>query len=358
MIKPKALVLLILFAPFFSHILHAQTDSLILNNKDKIIGEIKSMDKGVMVFETDYSNSDFKIDWKKVNQVYSQTKFLITLSDGMRYNGMVNSINDSLVKITPSIPEKFLDLKKKKHKQDTTSLDPVAVPINTIVYLNALDEGFWSRLSLFFDVGTTLTKANDLRQFTFNMGTGYLADRWKINLTLNNLRSTQNGTEPIVRNELTLAYNYFLQKDWYLLYNLNILSNTEQLLDFRNSNMVGIGKYLVHTNKVYLGFQGGVNLNNEKFANQPSSSRTAEGFLGAGYNIYDIGDLDLMTTVMIYPSLSTRDRIRSDFKFDIRYEFKFDLYFKVGTTLNYDNQPVEGASDLDYIFQTTIGWKL
>lgn len=358
MIKLKALVLLILFAPFFSHILCAQTDSLILNNKDKIIGEIKSMDKGVMVFETDYSNSDFKIDWKKVNQVYSQTKFLITLSDGMRYNGMVNSINDSLVKITPSIPEKFLDLKKKKHKQDTTSLDPVAVPINTIVYLNALDEGFWSRLSLFFDVGTTLTKANDLRQFTFNMGTGYLADRWKINLTLNNLRSTQNGTEPIVRNELTLAYNYFLQKDWYLLYNLNILSNTEQLLDFRNSNMVGIGKYLVHTNKVYLGFQGGVNLNNEKFANQPSSSRTAEGFLGAGYNIYDIGDLDLMTTVMIYPSLSTRDRIRSDFKFDIRYEFKFDLYFKVGTTLNYDNQPVEGASDLDYIFQTTIGWKL
>ncbi|GMQ26521.1 hypothetical protein Aoki45_32030 [Algoriphagus sp. oki45] len=356
--KLKALPLLILFSPFFSHILSAQTDSLILNNKDKIIGEIKSMDRGVMVFETDYSNSDFKIDWKKVNQVYSQTKFLITLSDGMRYNGMVNSINDSLVKITPSIPEKFLDLKKKKHKQDTTSLDPVAVPINTIVYLNALDEGFWSRLSLFFDVGTTLTKANDLRQFTFNMGTGYLADRWKINLTLNNLRSTQNGTEPIVRNELTLAYNYFLQKDWYLLYNLNILSNTEQLLDFRNSNMVGIGKYLVHTNKVYLGFQGGVNLNNEKFANQPSSSRTAEGFLGAGYNIYDIGDLDLMTTVMIYPSLSTRDRIRSDFKFDIRYEFKFDLYFKVGTTLNYDNQPVEGASDLDYIFQTTIGWKL
>lgn len=339
-------------------LLFSQTDSLTLKNGDVIIGEIKYMDKGVMTFKTDYSNTDFKIDWKKVSKVYSQTKFLITLSDGMRYNGMINSQNDSLVMITPSISERIMNLKKKKHNQDSLFLDPVPFPINTIVYLNALDEGFWSRLSLFFDVGTTLTKANDLRQFTFNMGAGYLADRWKVNLTLNNLRSTQNGTAPIVRNELTLAYNYFLQKDWYLLYNLNILSNTEQLIDFRNSNMVGLGKYLIHTNKVYLGFQAGVNLNSEKFATEPNSSRSAESFIGSGYNIYDIGDLDLLTSIMVYPSISARDRIRTDLKFDIRYEFKFDLYFKVGTTLNYDNQPVEGASTLDYVFQTTIGWKL
>lgn len=155
-----------------------------------------------------------------------------------------------------------------------------------------------------------------------------------------------------------MNYNYFLQKDWFLLYNLNILSNTEQLLVFRNSNMVGLGKYLVHSNKVYLAFQGGVNLNSEKFEGEAIPSQSAEGVVGIGYNIYDIGDLDLSSSVVVYPSLSTKDRIRSDFKFDIRYEFKFDLYFKVGTSLNYDNQPVEGASDLDYIFQTTIGWKL
>ena len=35
-----------------------------------------------------------------------------------------------------------------------------------------------------------------------------------------------------------------------------------------------------------------------------------------------------------------------------------DIYFKVVTTMNYDNQPTEGASELDYIFQTTVGWKL
>ncbi len=323
-----------------------------------IVGELKSLDKGVMIFKTDYSNTDFKIDWKKVYQVFSQTNFLITLSDGKRYNGRVKSLDEKIVEIDTRMPEKVLKLPKLNKNLEQPEGNRVEVPLVDIVYLNAIDDGFWSRLSFNFDIGTYLTKANDLRQFTFNLGAGYLADRWKLNTTFNNLRSVQETTDPIKRTELKVNYNYFLQKDWFLLYSLDILSNTEQLLDLRNSNMVGIGKYIVHTNKVYLGFQSGINLNDEKFAGDESSSQSAEAFLGAQYNIYDIGDLDLLTTIVAYPSLSAKGRLRTDFSFDLRYEFKFDLYFKIGTSLNYDNQPTEGASQLDYIFQTTVGWKL
>lgn len=115
------------------------------------------------------------------------------------------------------------------------------------INLKALDEGFWSRLSLSFDVGTNLTKANDFRQFTFNTAMGYVADRWKGNLSINNLRSTQAESDPIKRTEFGFQYNYFLPKDWYLMYYLNMLSNTGQLLDLRTSNMMGVRKYVVHT---------------------------------------------------------------------------------------------------------------
>jgi hypothetical protein len=336
----------------------SQKDTLILSNNDVILGEVKSMDKGILVFETDYSNVDFKIDWVKIRQIFSQTNYLITLSNGKRYNGKLKSLNDTIVEIDTRMPERVLEFSKIDKELERPAGNREEVNFGDIVYLNALEEGFWSRLSFNFDVGTNITRANDLRQFTFNLATGYLADRWKSNLTFNNLRSSQREIDPIKRTELTFAYNYFLQNDWFLLYNLNLLSNTEQLLVLRNSNMLGLGKYLVHTNRVYLGFQGGFNLNNEKFDNQENSTRTAEAFIGAGYNIYDIGDLDLLTNLVVYPSLSTKGRVRSDFKFDIRYEFKFDLFFKIGTTLNYDNQPTEGASSLDYIFQTTLGWKL
>ena len=34
------------------------------------------------------------------------------------------------------------------------------------------------------------------------------------------------------------------------------------------------------------------------------------------------------------------------------------MIFNLGFTLNYDNQPAEGATENDYVFQTTIGWEL
>lgn len=336
----------------------SQTDTLILKNKDIIVGEIKSMDKNILVFETDYSDVDFKITWNGINRVYSKTNYLITLSDGRRYNGRIRSLNDSIVEIDTYMPNTVIKFSKKTEDLERPEGDRVEIYKSKIVYLKALDEGFWSRLSFNFDVGTNITKANDLRQFTFNTAMGYMADRWKGNLTFNELLSRQAEVEPTKRTELGLLYNYFLPKDWYVLYNLNMLSNTEQLLDLRTSNMIGLGKFLVHTNRSYLGFSTGLNFNNEKFTNEETANQSGEAFLGAQYNIFNIGDLDLLSTLVAYPSLTQKKRLRTDFKFDIRYELKFDLFFKIGTTINYDNQPTSGASTLDYIFQTTIGWKL
>lgn len=288
----------------------------------------------------------------------SKINYLISLSDGRRYNGKIKSVNDSIVEIDTYMPDVVLKFSKKTEEVEKPEGGRVEIAKSEIVYLNAPDERFWSRLSLYFDIGTDITKANDFRQFTFNTGVGYLADRWKANLSFDNLRSTQAETDPIKRTEFAGNFNFFLPKDWFLLYNINMLSNTEQLLDLRNLNMIGLGKYLIHSNQTYLAFQGGINLNNEKFQNEESSTQSGELFLGTQYNIYDIGDLDLLTTAVVYPSFTEKGRLRSDFKFDIRYEFKFDLYFKISTSINYDNQPTEGASNTDYIFQTTVGWKL
>ena len=44
----------------------AQTDTLIFANGNIVVGEIKSMSRGIIEIETDYSDSDFKIEWDKV----------------------------------------------------------------------------------------------------------------------------------------------------------------------------------------------------------------------------------------------------------------------------------------------------
>lgn len=336
----------------------AQTDSLILSNNDFIVGEIKSLDKNILTIETDYSDVDFKITWNRIRQVFSKTNYLITLSDGTRYNGRIRSLNDSIVEIDTKMPDMLIKFSKKTENIKKPEEWKVDVLKSEMVYLKALDEGFWSRLSLNFDLGWNLTRANNFQQFTFNTGIGYTADRWKSNLTFSKLKSVQNDTNPIDRTEIAAQLNYFLPNDWYLLYSLNLLSNTEQLIDLRTSNMVGVGKFVVHTNKSYLGFSTGVNFNNEKFTGAESANQSGEAFFGAQYDIFNIGDLDLLTNVVAFPSMTEKGRFRTDFKFDIRYEFKFDLYFKIGTTFNYDNQPTEGATSFDYVFQTSVGWKL
>jgi hypothetical protein len=52
-----------------------------------MIGEVKTMDRGVVTVKTPYSDSDFKIEWDGVQEIYTDTYFLITLSNGSRYNG-------------------------------------------------------------------------------------------------------------------------------------------------------------------------------------------------------------------------------------------------------------------------------
>ena len=354
--KVYILALLILCLPCA---VQCQTDTLVFKNKDLMIGEIKSMDNGVVTIETDYSDSDFKISWDGIEKIFSSTKYLITLSNGKRYNGKIRSIDENTIEIDSYDPENIVTLRKNRiSNTEDLGGGKAQVPIEDIVYLNALDEGFWSRLSANIDLGWSLTKANNLRQLNVRSGLGYLADRWKINSSYNSLISLQNEVEDVKRTDADIAYNYFLPKDWFLSFNTTFLSNTEQLIELRTGNKVGIGKYLVHNNKTYFGLQAGVNYNNENYFDDTPSRESGEAFIGSELNMYDIGDLSLYTQVVAYPSLSESGRLRTDFRLDMKYEFFSDFYLKVGTTLNYDNRPIEGATDLDYILQTTFGWSL
>jgi small nuclear ribonucleoprotein (snRNP)-like protein len=352
----KFLLILFLVGPSFAY---GQTDSLILSNNDLIVGEIKSMDRGVLTIETDYSDTDFKISWVGISKIFSQTNYLITLSNGKRYNGTLNSLDSLNAEINTYDREGFLHpISKKNDQTEKPEGGKQLITLGEVVYLNALDEGFWSRLSANIDLGWSLTKANTLRQFNVRSGLGYLADRWKASTTYNSLRSTQDEVADVKRTDGSFAFNYFLQRDWFLLYNFTYLSNTEQLIRSRTGNQIGLGKYLIHTNKTYFGFQTGINLNSESYFDDTPSRNSGEAMIGAELNLYDIGDLTLLTNLMTYPSFTEKKRFRTDFKLDVKYDFLDDFYVKLGTTMNFDNQPIEGATKLDYIFQTTVGWEL
>ena len=79
---------------------HAQTDTLLLDTNTIIVGEIKSMNRGVLTIETNYSDSDFTIEWLKIKQIYTQSVFLTSLTDGSRIIGSLKSNEDNSITIT------------------------------------------------------------------------------------------------------------------------------------------------------------------------------------------------------------------------------------------------------------------
>lgn len=315
-------------------------DSIVFKNGNFVVGEIKSMDRGVLIFETDYSDKDFNIEWKGIREIYAENFFLISVSDGFRYNGSFYSIDASG---TIMISGEF---------------GLTQIKLDDIVYIKSLDEDFWSRIYASIDVGFNITKANNLSQFNTRATAGYLADRWSVDGSVSSLLSAQDEIDPTNRTDGSGTFTLFLPKDWFVPASLSFLSNTEQKLDMRLTGKLGIGKYVIHTNKSYWGFSTGLSYSYEKYSNEPEDRRSWEAYLGSELNLYDIGDLNLLTKVVIYQGLTDTERFRSDFNLDLKYDLPMDFYIKIGTTLNYDNKPAEGASELDYVLQTGLGWEL
>jgi hypothetical protein len=138
----------------------------------------------------------------------------------------------------------------------------------------------------------------------------------------------------------------------------SFLSNTEQALKPRITTKVGVGRYVIHTNRAYWGWVGGLTFNKENFTNETPTRKSAEAYLGTEINRFDAGDLDFLSNLYVYPSLTEKGRVRTDFRLDMKYEFVNDFYVKVNVTYNYDNQPAIDGNESDYVYGFSVGWEL
>ena len=78
--------------------------------------------------------------------------------------------------------------------------------------------------------------------------------------------------------------------------------------------------------------------------------------LGLTFDAFDVGYLDFMAVVLVYPSFSDAGRVRADFDADMKWELISDLFWSTGDFHNYDSRPRAEASNNDFGVTTTFGW--
>jgi hypothetical protein len=333
----KLIIGLLLFLVSFS--IFGQNDSIWMKSNDILVGELKSLSKSVVTFETDYSDKDFKIDYDKISRFSTENYFVVNLTDNTRQTGKIKSVEGEKLQIwSGDVLIRELDIQE-------------------IVYLSEIDRKFWNRFTGAIDFGLNIAKTNNNVQITSSANLKYSDDHYNFTVSFSNLLSDQDSVERIERREFGLMARRFIKK-WYVEVDLNYLSSTELGIKQRINPGIGAGKTLITTNKLYWAAGGGINYNIEEYFDASQDKESQEIKLLTQFEMFNFSDLSLLTSIAGYPSLSESGRFRLDYNLTFKYDLPFEFYIKTDFTLNYDNQPPVGGSESDYVLSSGFGWEL
>lgn len=326
---------------FISSTVFGQQDTMYSATGDMIVGEIKSMVRNVLTFDTDYADSEFLVEWDNVKGVRSSSLLIVYTEDGERYVGYLKYTDNE---------ERMVSLVGEGVNEEFN--------LNEIVEISTLKQDFWSRIVIYIDAGFSFTKANNVTQFSTNVRTNYKADKWMLGGYFNNVNTNQDDVDPTSRTEGGIDFSYDVLGNAFAFVGLEFLSNSEQMLDLRTTSKLGAGYYFLRTNRLFL--QGGLgvaNANEEYGGENPSSDNSFEGLAMVEFDAFDIGDFSFRTKISAYPSFSNAGRVRVNGDVSLKWDLPLDFYIKASYTHNFDSDPLIDVPNSDYVFQTSFGWE-
>ena len=314
----------------------AATDVVNLVTGEKIVGEIKKVEKDVLTIETSYSDSDFKIEWDQIASIESDREFLVETFGGMRLSGPL----------------------KAEAGKKTVLVAAVSVPLAEVSAIDPYERSFWSRFDAGFDFGYSITQANSAKQLTLGGNLIYRDKRIVDSMLANVFKSTQSNAPNTQRWDLGNDFRYLFGGHWYANTTQDLTQSDEQGLDLRTTLGGGGGRYLLRSSSQYLGVGGGLAWTKEDYQDPAIPKKdSAEAYFGTEFMTEKLKVTDLVTRFTYYPSLTIDDRYRISFRFDLDFNLPGDWYFRSGVFDNFDSSPPSGLSKNDFGWSNSFGLK-
>jgi hypothetical protein len=318
-------------------VLHAQQDTVFLSNGDVITGTIRGLDKAVLSVSAPYASGDIRIRWGGVVGLHTEKELLAVKEDGTRLRG----------RFMRGEPWELLF---------RVGVDTLRIPAPSVVRIVVVQDDPWSRLKVSIDLGYNYTQASDLQQLSLRGVTSYQAEAHRSQLNLNSVNSFQRDVDDIRRTEMDAGHRRLLPGRWFAGGDAVLLANTAQLIRLRSSYQLSMGNIFLLSNRLSATAWGGMAYTTEVYNSEAARRRGAEGLIGLEVHLFNMGDLSLLLSSKAFPSMGRSGRWRMDHRADVRYNLPRGIYVRVGGTVNYDSDPVEGAVETDYVLQTAIGW--
>ena len=333
-----------------------KTDSVTVLNGDRMLGEIKGLQRGQLEFKTDAMGTVY-VKWPKVVTVKTDKTFEIQLDDGrVLFGSLIPGSQDSVV-----------------IKTDSQS---VSVATQRVVSLQRLKPSFWESLDGSVNLGLAFTQQNAKTDLNLSGDIHYAhrgtADSTRHTLNFSKLRrgfaftklsynstfSRQDSTEDIKRLTVGVSHLNQLKNRWFWLLTLVGEQNSQLSLDYRGTVAAGVGHFLVQTNKLDLALLVAPGYSREQYTGG-SPDKTIPLIIAADVEYFTWGTLDtnVSSRLSVLPILDNWGRWRVNFNLTAKREVLKNVYINVGVTEAYDSDPTAAdANKNDFSFNTSFGW--
>jgi hypothetical protein len=345
-LKPSPLLawrnrLVLLIALFFATPLFARdkTDIIVMKNGDRLTGEIKGLDGGLLYVSLDYMLDTSSIQWSKVDHLESTQLFLVKVEDGSVYSGTLKTIEKASGR---PVQLEILE----------SPAEPVIIEHTKVIHLTQTSDRFWQRFNGKLNSGFNYTKGNQSTQYQLGTVLEYPREDWGASATFNSVLSSSAGSTTSTRNDLTLDAQRLLRwNNWFYTGIVNFLQSSSQNIDLQTNLSGGVGRYLKNTNRATISVFGGAAWQNTKYSQSTqaqTSVNVAAAMLGTHMSIFRFKKTNFTVDAYAFPALSQPGRINLNVNSAYYVKLFGEIDWNISFYGNWDNQPPMHFSGSDY----------
>jgi sRNA-binding regulator protein Hfq len=319
----------------------AQSDTITLTNGDRLTGEIKSLDRGMIRFKSDATDT-ITIRWDYVAAITSEENFQVELDDGRRLLGSVDAGTEAT------------DLRL------LTGAAELELPTVRVVRMTPIEGRLVDRIDLGVDLGYSFTKASNVAQANIGIDFGYRSEQHLVSLNTNTARTLTDSDEASLRSNASFAYRRFRSgKVWDPVGLAQIERNDQLGIRRRRTAGGGMARWLVDTNERRLSFAGGLVTSSEDAVDVEGKESSLEAVVDFDLDWfrYENPEFDISAHLMVFERLSGSSRTRGNLDVDFRWELLSDFDWGFSIYYSFDSNPeTVGAENTDYGVVTSLGW--
>jgi Protein of unknown function, DUF481 len=313
-------------------------DWVILENGDRLTGEVKSMSRGKLDLSTNDAGR-VSIEWDKISRLASTHTYEAELTTGERFTGPLSSPVDGKISVG-------------------TAPDSRVVAITDVVQLVPMEDAFLQRVRAFLDLGFTLAKSNWATTLSTSGEFAYRTQALGAKVAFDGYFQDDANNVAVSRWSVSLQGDWYFENRWRALVGVLAERNDELQLLLRATIAPGVAHSVVRNGWTEVWLTGGLAGSREAYVNG-ESNLALDLLLGASWDAfrYDTPKLDMNVSLVLLPGLTDFGRLRGSFTLKVKYEVFKD--FNVGISFNdaFDTRPPDPtAPNNDFITSLTIGW--